>query len=175
MMRLRSLSGPELTRFLKFSVVGTVGAVVDFGTFNLLHTRLAVPAVPASVLSFTAAVVSNFIWNRYWTYPDSRSKPIRRQAAQFTMVSLIGLAIRTPLFAFLLGPCTRLAAGLLVSRYSAGRSTAYASTRNSSAARVSSSRPARGRAFSTAAVSAQSGPRVVRASSSAHRPRHPAG
>ncbi|HKY83795.1 MAG TPA: GtrA family protein [Anaerolineales bacterium] len=113
MMRLRSLSGPELTRFLKFSVVGTVGAVVDFGTFNLLHTRLAVPAVPASVLSFTAAVVSNFIWNRYWTYPDSRSKPIRRQAAQFTMVSLIGLAIRTPLFAFLLGPCTRLAAGLL--------------------------------------------------------------
>ena len=113
MRRLRSLSGPELTRFLKFSVVGTFGAVVDFGTFNLLHTRLGAPAVPASVVSFTAAVVSNFLWNRYWTYPDSRSKPIRRQAAQFTVVSLIGLAIRTPLFALLIGPGTRLAAWLL--------------------------------------------------------------
>ena len=29
------------------------------------------------------------------------------------MVSLLGLAIRTPVFAFLIGPCTRLAANLL--------------------------------------------------------------
>jgi len=58
-------------------------------------------------------VTSNFIWNRYWTYPDSRSKPLRRQALQFTLVSLIGLAIRTPVFALLLGPYTRMAAALL--------------------------------------------------------------
>jgi putative flippase GtrA len=64
-------------------------------------------------LSFTAAVTSNFIWNRYWTYPDSRSKPIRRQATQFAAVSVIGLLIRTPVFALLLGPCTRLAQSLL--------------------------------------------------------------
>ena len=113
MTRLRSLSGPEMTRFLKFSVVGAVGAIVDFGTFNILRTRFGAPAVLASVLSFTAAVTSNFIWNRYWTYPDSRSKPLRRQALQFGLVSLIGLAIRTPAFALLIGPCTRLAASLL--------------------------------------------------------------
>jgi len=112
MKRRPALTGPELTRFLKFSVVGAVGAIVDFGTFNLLHTRFGAAAVPASVLSFTAAVTSNFIWNRYWTYPDSRSKPLRRQALQFVLVSLIGLAVRTPVFALLLGPGTRLAAGL---------------------------------------------------------------
>jgi putative flippase GtrA len=103
----------EIGRFLKFSVVGAVGAVVDFGTFNLLHARFGFPEVPSSMISFTAAVTSNFIWNRVWTYPDSRSKSVRQQALQFTLVSLIGLAIRTPTFALLLAPCTRLAETLL--------------------------------------------------------------
>jgi putative flippase GtrA len=52
------LSRSELARFLKFSVVGTFGAVVDFGTFNVLHGSLSWPAVPASVCSFLAAVCS---------------------------------------------------------------------------------------------------------------------
>ena len=91
----------ERARFLRFMFVGVIGAVVDFGTFNLLTALAKVPAVPASVCSFMAAVVSNFLWNRYWTYPDSRSKPIGRQVLQFTGISLAGLAIRTPLFAFL--------------------------------------------------------------------------
>ncbi len=62
---------------------------------------IGVPAVPASVISFILAVVSNFIWNRYWTYPDSRSKTVTRQIVQFVLVSLVGLIIRTPLFAYL--------------------------------------------------------------------------
>jgi putative flippase GtrA len=106
-------SRPEITRFLKFSAVGTLGAVIDIGSFHVLHTRVGVPEVPASILSFLAAVSSNFVWNRYWTYPDSRSKPLRRQAGQFALVSVIGLAIRTPVFALLLGPCTALAEVLL--------------------------------------------------------------
>ncbi len=89
----------EITRFLKFLVVGLIGAVVDFGTFNLLANVLNVWSVLASMLSFSAAVISNFLWNRYWTYPDSRSKNVSSQAIQFGIVSVIGLAIRTPLFA----------------------------------------------------------------------------
>ena len=110
------LSRSELTRFLKFGVVGTFGAVVDFGTFNVLHGSLSWPAVPASVCSFLAAVTSNFIWNRYWTYPDSRTKSVRRQAGQFALVSVVGLAIRTPLFALLIGPGTYMASILLQTR-----------------------------------------------------------
>jgi putative flippase GtrA len=81
--------------------VGIVGAVVDFGTFNLLIGLFGMVAVIASVVSFMAAVINNFLFNRYWTYPDSRSKPPIRQMIQFTIISFIGLAIRTPLFAFL--------------------------------------------------------------------------
>lgn len=88
----------ERDRFLRFAVVGVFGAVVDFGTFNVLTGVFKMPAVWASVLSFMAAVASNFTWNRYWTYPDSRSKRISVQLAEFTVISLIGLAIRTPVF-----------------------------------------------------------------------------
>jgi len=91
----------ERGRFLRFAVVGIIGAIVDFGTFNLLVKLTSIMVVWASVVSFTAAVVSNFLWNRFWTYPDSRSKAITRQVIQFAAVSLAGLAIRTPLFAWM--------------------------------------------------------------------------
>lgn len=98
----------ERVRFLRFMVVGVIGAVVDFGTFNMLTLVAKVAAVPSSVISFSAAIISNFLWNRYWTYPDSRSKPIANQLAQFALVNVVGLAIRTPLFAFLEGPLRRM-------------------------------------------------------------------
>ena len=91
----------ERTRFFRFATVGIVGAFVDFGTFNLLAGLIGMVAVWASVLSFAAAIVNNFLWNRFWTYPDSRTKTPTRQLIQFTIISVIGLTIRTPLFAFL--------------------------------------------------------------------------
>lgn len=94
-------SPQERTRFLRFAVVGTIGAVVDFGTMNLLTVVALMQFIPASIVSFAAAVVSNFLWNRFWTYPDSRSKSVPRQIVQFILISLIGLAIRWPLLIWL--------------------------------------------------------------------------
>jgi putative flippase GtrA len=91
----------EVGRFLRFAMVGAIGFIIDFGVFNILSQLLAVNAVLSSVISFICAVTSNFTWNRYWTYPDSRSKKISHQLIQFVIVSAIGLAIRTPLFALL--------------------------------------------------------------------------
>lgn len=101
----------ERTRFLRFATVGIIGAVVDFGTFNLLTTYAGLTAVVASVFSFIAAISSNFTWNRYWTYPDSRSKPLNRQLIQFSVVSIFGLLIRTPIIAILEPYFTRLFTG----------------------------------------------------------------
>jgi len=103
----------EINRFIKFSVVGIIGAVVDFGSFNLLANVFGVASVVASVISFTAAITSNFLWNRYWTYPDSRSKPVSQQVIQFSLVNLVGLVIRTPIFAFSEGPMILLSENLL--------------------------------------------------------------
>ncbi len=97
-MTLIFTNAKERGRFIRFAIVGVVGSVVDFGIFNLLAGFFLVSAVTASVISFVAAVASNFTWNRLWTYPDSRSKPVSRQLFEFTIISLIGLAIRTPIF-----------------------------------------------------------------------------
>lgn len=83
----------EAERFFKFLVVGTIGFIVDFGTLTVLVEVFGLRPVVANTFSFSAAVVSNFTFNRYWTYPDSRSKRRRVQLTQFAIVSVIGLAI----------------------------------------------------------------------------------
>lgn len=89
----------ERTRFLKFAVVGAIGAVVDFGVANFLVHYLNFSLVVGGTISFICAIISNFTLNRVWTYPDSRSKSIVRQLMEFTVVSLAGLLIRVPILA----------------------------------------------------------------------------
>ncbi len=91
----------ERTRFLKFAVVGAIGAVIDFGVMNILVNLAHAPFVVAGTISFICAVVSNFTWNRFWTYPESRSKPLAGQLGQFTLVNAAGLLIRIPILKYL--------------------------------------------------------------------------
>lgn len=98
----------ERNRFVRFSVVGGIGALVDFGAYNLLTSYFLLRPVISSVFSFLAALSNNFILNRYWTYPDSRSKPMARQIIEYGVVNLIGLAIRTPIFILLEKPSVEL-------------------------------------------------------------------
>jgi putative flippase GtrA len=112
-MKFLNLKTKETGRFFRFAIVGSIGAVVDFGILNLLANNGILPVVWASVVSFVCAVFSNFMWNRYWTYPDSRSKAMSKQIIQFFVVSFIGLGIRTPLFAWLERLFTKLAPGIL--------------------------------------------------------------
>jgi putative flippase GtrA len=112
----------EAERFFKFLVVGAIGFAVDFGIFNILvgpfsehlseghwlYDNIAAQGINpvfltglgpvfASIFSFIAAVISNFLWNRYWTYPDSRSRSRRRQFSMFFVVSVVGVLIRIPI------------------------------------------------------------------------------
>ncbi len=97
-------SSQERTRFLKFLTVGVIGAVVDFGIMNLFSKLFNMPLTLAGTISFICAILSNFLWNRYWTYPDSRSRPITRQLTMFFIVNVAGLVIRLPILHFLEPP-----------------------------------------------------------------------
>ncbi len=87
----------ERTRFIKFAIVGAIGALIDFGVMNLLVWLVKATLVIAGSVSFICAVISNFTWNRFWTYPESRTKHVVGQLAQFTIVNAIGLVIRVPI------------------------------------------------------------------------------
>ncbi|HSO26780.1 MAG TPA: GtrA family protein [Anaerolineales bacterium] len=101
----------ERTRFLRFAVVGILGAVVDFGVANVL-TLMGMNLAAAGAISFFCAILSNFTWNHYWTYPDSNTKPLMRQLAEFSLVSIVGLAIRLPILKFLAPVLYTFVAGL---------------------------------------------------------------
>jgi putative flippase GtrA len=105
----------ERIRFLKFAMVGAMGAMIDFGVMNMMTHLFNMKLVIAGTISFTCAVISNFILNRYWTYPDSRSKHILHQLGLFVIVSAVGIAFRIPILhyveppmAVLVGKMTRL-------------------------------------------------------------------
>lgn len=94
-------SKQERIRFLKFSFVGVTGTVVDFGVMNLMSLVFNTPFFWAQAISFTVAVINNFLWNRYWTYPDSRSKKAEKQLIQFILINVVGILVRTPLISWL--------------------------------------------------------------------------
>ena len=89
----------EVERFIKFAFVGTLGFVIDLGTVIILQNTVLPPENAETVtlvnsIAFVLAVCSNFVCNRFWTYPDSRSYSLQRQLTQFAIVSVIGLLIR---------------------------------------------------------------------------------
>lgn len=94
----------ERKRFIKFSIVGTIGAAIDFGVMNLLTNAVNMSLVSAGTISFICAVLSNFIWNRFWTYPESRTKKVSHQLLMFFVVNLAGVLIRIPILRFVEPP-----------------------------------------------------------------------
>jgi putative flippase GtrA len=98
----------ERVRFIKFAVVGAIGSVIDIGVMNLMTQAFGFLLVVGGSISFVCAVTSNFFGNRYWTYPDSRSRPLPHQLGMFFLVNAIGIAIRIPILRYLEPPLARM-------------------------------------------------------------------
>jgi putative flippase GtrA len=113
-MPVKSLRNPiEQRRFIKFALVGISGSVVDFGVFNLLSSLLGMVSTLSQAISFTLAVFNNFIWNRLWTYPETKKTSILKPFIQFGVVNVIGLGIRTLLFTLIEPQMIKLSASAL--------------------------------------------------------------
>jgi putative flippase GtrA len=108
------LANPKrIERFIKFAIVGAIGAVVDFIVLNVMKSVFSgiglgegwnvsmpphqIQLAAGNTISFSAAVLSNFTWNRLWTFPESRERPLIPQLIQFTIVNVLGLVINTVL------------------------------------------------------------------------------
>jgi len=103
----------ERTRFVRFAIVGAIGSVVDFGVMNLLATLAHMRLVPAGTISFICAVFSNFLWNRLWTYPESRSRHFLHQLGMFSLVNAAGVGIRIPILHYVEPPLLNYFSGTL--------------------------------------------------------------
>jgi putative flippase GtrA len=87
-------------KFLKFGIVGASGVVVDFGITWILKEWVKINRYAANSTGFFAAVISNYMLNRIWTF-HSHDKEVGIQFAKFLAVSAVGLAMSNSLIYYL--------------------------------------------------------------------------
>jgi len=78
--------------FIKYSLVGVTGTIVDLAALYLLVEYAHLDVLFAATISFLFAVVNNFTWNKFWTFKD-KSTNYRKQFIKFLIVSCVGLAL----------------------------------------------------------------------------------
>lgn len=82
---------PWLSRYLKFSAIGGLGAIINTIVLWTANEVFFVYYLLAAVLAFCVASTSNYILNRKWTYRSNDRVP--KQYSQFLLVSVNGLML----------------------------------------------------------------------------------
>lgn len=85
---------PFIVKFLKFSVVGAIGAVVNFGVTWFLKEVCKLNKYISNISGFVVAATTNYFLNRWWTF-QSDNPQIGGEYARYFLVSVIGLGIDT--------------------------------------------------------------------------------
>lgn len=98
----------EVKRFVKFAITGFSGLVIDFAALNILAHVLNVPEPIAVAIAFVIAATNNYIWNRLWVYPESRSEKKRKQMPVFLAVNAAGLFINEAVLFLFYAPISHL-------------------------------------------------------------------
>ena len=87
--------------FIKFAIVGASGVVVNLGVFSLL-LAMGMNKYLASPIAIEASIVSNFLFNNYWTFRWRKTKDRARiRGLKFNAVSLVALVISYSTFVVL--------------------------------------------------------------------------
>ena len=102
-------------RFIKFGIVGASGVVVNLSVLSVgqesLFNEIGAQTLRLNLslaLAIFIATISNFTWNRRWTWHDRkalRSVPIVVQFGQYALACWVGIVIQfglTNLFALFL-------------------------------------------------------------------------
>ncbi|MEI6326903.1 MAG: glycosyltransferase [Candidatus Roizmanbacteria bacterium] len=76
--------------FIRFVIVGLIGALVDFGTASTLK-RVGATLLVANAVSTELAVVCNFLLNNYWSFSHSRITKLSKLIPNFIKFNLVSL------------------------------------------------------------------------------------
>jgi len=82
-----------LKSFIKFSIVGLSGTLVNMAVYALaVHSGLYYLA--AAIVSFLFAVTNNFYWNFRWTFKEqAASRSVHNKYFRFFGVSVLNLGV----------------------------------------------------------------------------------
>lgn len=91
-MNPRHLAKHHASTFFRYALVGASGTLIDVGIFTLLVAKTVLWPWAAATISFIAAVLNNYTWNRKWTYAHQK-KTNSKQFEKFFLVSCGGLIL----------------------------------------------------------------------------------
>ncbi len=95
-------------QFIKFGVTGTIGAIVDFSSYALLTRGFSWTATyhllgqeisAANNVSVLLAILSNFLFNKRWTFRDT-NKNIAGQGASYFVLNIFTWTLNQLLMSF---------------------------------------------------------------------------
>jgi putative flippase GtrA len=90
MMAGLASSRSELTRLVRFGVVGVTNTLVTLAAYTLL-VRLGAPAPPASAVAFAFGAANGYRLNRRWTFRVERGDAA--MAARYVAVQALGAGL----------------------------------------------------------------------------------
>ncbi|MEO3750300.1 GtrA family protein [Streptomyces sp. B6B3] len=83
----------------KFGTVGAFGFLVNVLVFNLCSQAAGLAPVRSGVIATSAAIFTNYLGNRYWTYRHRDKRRRRREASLFLLFSGVGMVIENGMLA----------------------------------------------------------------------------
>lgn len=102
---LKKINKADIWQFLRFCVVGSSNAVIDFGVLNLLlwmyPTTDLWQTLGYNSIAVALASTNSFFWNKYWTF--QQRNPITAQEAYRFVVLASGTTLMNDALMWLLG------------------------------------------------------------------------
>jgi putative flippase GtrA len=96
--------GSNLGSFLKFCTVGGIGIFINLAiVYALVEVGGLWPTVSAAG-SFFIVALNNFLWNKVWTFRDTRVDPrvVGTQLGKFLATSLVALSVNLVILSLLM-------------------------------------------------------------------------
>lgn len=128
---LASRLAPFLYQLAKFGLVGGLNFLIDLGVLNLMIALTGIThgffASMFKAAAFLVAVISSFLWNKFWTFGVTSVENAGRQFLQFFIVTFVGFLINVGAFALLndyIGPRAAIDARTWASVSAAGAAAA---------------------------------------------------
>ena len=78
--------------FIKFSIVGATGILVNEGLL-LLFQSMGAYLLLASTAAIEISILTNFIMNDFWTFRDRRTGSFAGRLVKFNLLMLAGLVV----------------------------------------------------------------------------------
>jgi putative flippase GtrA len=84
------MNGADVVNFAKYTLVGTIGLVIDMSCLYVLVEYVHMNVLIATTIAFIVSVINNFFMHKYWTFRD-KSAHFERQFIAFFIIAVVNL------------------------------------------------------------------------------------